>query len=66
MKPGANHSMGPWALGNLIGLDVVLDIMEVMLRETGDVKYRPEAMQKKIVRAGKLKRKTGEVFYEYL
>ena len=66
MKLGANHPMGPLALGDLIGLDVVLAIMEVMLKETGDVKYRPEAMLRKIVRAGKLGRKAGEGFYEYL
>ena len=65
MKLGANHPMGPLALGDLIGLDVVLAIMEVMLKETGDVKYRPEAMLKKMVRSGKLGRKTGEGFYKY-
>lgn len=65
MKLGANHPMGPLALGDLIGLDVVLAIMEVMLKETGDVKYRPEAMLKRMVRAGKLGRKTGEGFYKY-
>lgn len=65
MKLGANHPMGPLALGDLIGLDVVLAIMEVMLKETGDVKYRPEALLKKMVRAGKLGRKTGEGFYKY-
>ena len=65
MKLGANHPMGPLALGDLIGLDVVLAIMEVMLKETGDVKYRPEALLKKMVRAGKLGKKTGEGFYKY-
>lgn len=65
MKLGANHPMGPLALGDLIGLDVVLAIMEVMLKETGDVKYRPEALLKRMVRQGKLGRKTGEGFYEY-
>lgn len=65
MKLGANHPMGPLALGDLIGLDVVLAIMEVMLKETGDVKYRPEPMLKKMVREGKLGRKTGEGFYKY-
>lgn len=65
MKLGANHPMGPLALGDLIGLDVVLAIMEVMLKETGDVKYRPEALLKRMVRAGKLGRKTGEGFYKY-
>lgn len=65
MRLGANHPMGPLALGDLIGLDVVLAIMEVMLKETGDVKYRPEAMLKRMVREGKLGRKTGEGFYKY-
>lgn len=65
MKLGANHPMGPLALGDLIGLDVVLAIMEVMLKETGDIKYRPEALLKKMVRDGKLGRKSGEGFYKY-
>lgn len=65
MKLGANHPMGPLALGDLIGLDVVLAIMEVMLKETGDVKYRPEALLKRMVREGKLGRKSGEGFYKY-
>lgn len=65
MKLGANHPMGPLALGDLIGLDVVLAIMEVMLKQTGDVKYRPEAMLKRMVRENKLGRKTGEGFYKY-
>lgn len=65
MKLGANHPMGPLALGDLIGLDVVLAIMEVMLKETGDVKYRPEALLKRMVREGKLGRKSGEGFYQY-
>lgn len=65
MQLGANHPMGPLALGDLIGLDVVLAIMEVMLKETGDVKYRPEAMLRRMVREEKLGRKTGEGFYKY-
>lgn len=65
MQLGANHPMGPLALGDLIGLDVVLAIMEVMLKETGDMKYRPEAMLRRMVREGKLGRKTGEGFYKY-
>lgn len=65
MVLGANHPMGPLALGDLIGLDVVLAILEVMLKETGDVKYRPEAMLKRMVRQGRLGRKTGEGFYKY-
>lgn len=66
MKLGANHPMGPLALGDLIGLDVVLAIMEVMLKQTGDIKYRPENMLKRMVRDNKLGRKTGEGFYKYL
>ena len=65
MKLGANHPMGPLALGDLIGLDVVLAILEVMLKETGDPKYKPESMLKKMVRENKLGRKTGEGFYKY-
>ncbi len=65
MKLGANHPMGPFALGDLIGLDVVLAIMEVMLQETGDLRYKPESMLKKMVREKKLGRKTGEGFYKY-
>lgn len=66
MELGANHPMGPLALGDLIGLDVVLAIMEVMLKETGDVKYRPEALLRRMVREGKLGRKSGEGFYQYV
>jgi len=65
MKLGANHPMGPLALGDLIGLDVCLNIMNVMYSETGDSKYRPAYLMKKMVRAGKLGRKTGEGFFSY-
>ena len=65
MKLGANHPMGPLALGDLIGLDVCLAIMEVLHQEYGDDKYRPHPLLKKMVRANLLGRKTGEGFYKY-
>ena len=65
MQLGANHPMGPLALGDYIGLDIVLAIMEVIYSETGDSKYAPSPLLRKMVRAGKLGKKTGVGFYDY-
>ncbi|MEG0526766.1 MAG: 3-hydroxyacyl-CoA dehydrogenase NAD-binding domain-containing protein, partial [Longicatena sp.] len=65
MKLGANHPMGPLALGDLVGLDIVEAIMDVLYNETGDTKYRCCTLIRKMVRGKKLGQKTGVGFYDY-
>ncbi len=65
MKLGAGHPMGPLALGDFIGLDVCLAIMETLYREFGDTKYRPCPLLRKMVRAGRLGKKSGAGFFDY-
>ncbi len=65
MKLGMNHPMGPLTLADLIGLDVVLNVLEVLHRDLGEDKYRPAALLRKMVDAGHLGRKSGRGFYSY-
>ena len=65
MKLGAKHPIGPLALGDLIGLDVCLAIMDVLYHETGDSKYRAHTLLRKMVRGKQLGQKTGKGFYDY-
>ena len=65
MKLGGNHPMGPLELGDFIGLDICLAIMDVLYNETGDSKYRACPLLRKMVRAGHLGAKSGRGFYVY-
>ena len=65
MQLGLSHPIGPLRLADLIGLDVCLDVMDVMYREFSDSKYRPCPLLRKMVDAGRLGRKSGRGFYEY-
>ena len=65
MKLGTNMPMGPFELADFTGLDIGLDTMETLFRETGDPKFRPSPLLRKYVRAGRLGRKTGRGVYDY-
>ncbi len=65
MKLGAGFPMGPLELSDMVGLDIVLDVQEILHRNYGDPKYRPSLLTRRLVEAGKLGRKTGEGYFSY-
>ncbi len=65
MKLGTNMPMGPFELADYTGIDIGLDVMEVLYRETGDPKFRPSPLLRKYVRAGRLGKKSGKGVYDY-
>ena len=65
LKLGANHPMGPLELGDLIGLDIILAVMEAFYKDFGDSKYRPSSLLRKMVDSKQLGQKTGKGFYTY-
>ena len=65
MKLGCSHPIGPLALADMVGLDVMLAVMEVFYRDFNDPKYRPALLLKEMVAAGHLGRKAGRGFYTY-
>jgi 3-hydroxybutyryl-CoA dehydrogenase len=65
MKLGTNMPMGPFELADFTGLDIGLDTMETLFRETGDPKFRPSPLLRQYVRAGRLGRKSGRGVYDY-
>jgi 3-hydroxybutyryl-CoA dehydrogenase len=65
MELGMAHKMGPLKLSDLVGLDVILNVMEVLHHDLGDDKYRPAPLLRQMVDAGYLGKKSGRGFYEY-
>ena len=65
MKLGANIPMGPFELCDFIGNDIVLEISEILLEHTGDLRFKPPELLRRMVKEGRLGRKSGRGFYEY-